>query len=177
MSEPSRTWTRRTVLTASAAMGSLAWRDPLLAATPLPLPTGDAVFTVGGKITLHNDGDLAKFDLKTLDSLPQTGFSTKTPWTPEAKFEGVLLSTLLNRLGAFGTTAVCYALNDYVIEMPLRNLTDDGPLLATRMNGATMPVQKFGPIFVIYRFDTHPEWRNNAIYARCIWQLQKMVIR
>lgn len=158
-------------------MTSLSLRSPLLAATPLPAPSGDPVFTVSGKIKVHNQGDMAAFDMKTLDSLPQTGFTTKTPWTPESKFEGVLLSTLLAHLGAFGKTAVCYALNDYVIEMPLQNLTDDGPLLATRLNGATMPVQKFGPIFVVYRFDTHPEWRNNAIYARCIWQLQKMVIR
>jgi hypothetical protein len=177
MSEHSRIWTRRTVLTATVGIASLAWRQPLLAATPLPAPTGDPVFTVSGNIKVRNAGDSAAFDIKELDSLPQMGFTTKTPWTPEAKFEGVLLSTLLDRLGASGKTAVCYALNDYVIEMPLQNLTDDGPLLATRMNGATMPVQKFGPIFVVYRFDTHPEWRNNAIYARCIWQLQKMVIR
>ncbi|HTI01562.1 MAG TPA: molybdopterin-dependent oxidoreductase [Acidisoma sp.] len=177
MSEQSRTWTRRTVLAATAGITSLGWRNPLLAAAPLPAPTGDPVFTVGGKIKVHNAGDLAAFDMKGLDSLPQTGFTTKTPWTPEAKFDGVLLSTLLDRLGASGKIAVSYALNDYVIEIPLENLTDDGPLLATRMNGATMPVQKFGPIFVVYRFDTHPEWRNNAIYARCIWQLQKMVIR
>lgn len=177
MLEQSRTWSRRTVLSAAVGMAGMGWRQPLQAAPPLPAPTGDPVFTVGGAIKVHNAGNLAVFDMKGLDSLPQTSFTTKTPWTPEAKFEGVLLSVLLDRLGATGKTAVSYALNDYVIEIPLQNLTDDGPLLATRMNGATMPVQKFGPIFVVYRFDTHPEWRNNAIYARCIWQLQKMVIR
>jgi hypothetical protein len=177
MSEHSRIWTRRTVLAASAGIASLGWQNPLRAATALPAAVSDPVFTVGGKIKTHNQGNLAVFDMKGLDSLPQTGFTTKTPWTPEARFDGVLLSTLMNRVGAFGKTAVSYALNDFVTEIPLQNLTDDGPLLATKMNGATMPVQKFGPIFVVYRFDTHPEWSNNSIYARCIWQLQKMVIR
>lgn len=177
MSEHRRDWNRRTVLTAATGLATLAWYTPVRAAETLPPPTGDVIFTVSGKITAHNQGDAAVFDMKGLDTLPQTSFSTKTPWTPERKFSGVLLKTLLERLGSTGKTAVFYALNDYVIEIPLQNLTDDGPLLATRMDGALMPVQKFGPIFVVYRFDTHPEWRNNAIYARCIWQLQKMVVR
>jgi hypothetical protein len=82
----------------------------------------------------------------------------------------------MNRVGAYGKTALAYALNDYVVEIPLSGLTPDGPLLATRMNGSYMPIEKFGPLFVVYPFDTHPEWRNNAIYSRCIWQLQKLVI-
>lgn len=170
-------WTRRNVLTATAAAASFGWGHPLWAAAALPMPAGDPLFTVGGSIKVHNQGDLAVFDLKGLDSLPQTSFTTRTPWTPEAKFEGVLLNTLLDRLGGHGKTAVCYALNDYIVEIPLENLTDDGPLLATRMDGVPMPVQKFGPLFMVYRFDAHPEWRNNAMYARCIWQLQKMVVR
>ncbi|GAB0118483.1 putative pterin-binding protein [Acidisoma sp. 7E03] len=178
MSDPKNAWRRRTVLTALAGLTASVWRQPAQAQAALPpVSSDDAIFTVSGKIKVHNQGDAALFDMKALDALPQTSFSTKTPWTPERKFSGVLLKTLMERLGGEGTTAVSYALNDYVIEIPLQNMTDDGPLLATRMDGALMPVQKFGPIFVVYRFDTHPEWRNNAIYSRCIWQLQKMVIR
>lgn len=178
MSDPESTQTRRTVLTAAMGLAALACRHPAQAAAPLPAVSSDAaIFTVTGKIKIHNQGTQALFDMPALDALPQTSFSTKTPWTPERKFSGVLLKTLMDQLGGEGTTAVSYALNDYVIEIPLQNMTDDGPLLATRMDGALMPVQKFGPIFVVYRFDTHAEWRNNAIYSRCIWQLQKMVIR
>lgn len=177
MFDHSNTWTRRTVLTSAVGLAALAGRKTAFAASALPPLSGDPVFSVSGKIKQHNQGDQAVFDMKGLDSLPQTSFTTKTPWTPEVKFSGVLMSAFLNEVGSYGKTAVCYALNDYIIEIPLENLTNDGPLLATRMNGALMPVQKFGPIFVVYRFDTHSEWRNNAVYARCIWQLQKIVIR
>lgn len=145
-------------------------------ATPLPLPKGDPILSISGKIGVHNVDDTATFDMQSLESLGLTSLTTTTPWTKKVTFEGVLFGTLMNRVGAYGKTALAYALNDYVVEIPLSGLTPDGPLLATRMNGSYMPIEKFGPLFVVYPFDTHPEWRNNAIYSRCIWQLQKLVI-
>ncbi len=55
-------------------------------------------------------------------------------------------------------------------------MSDDGPLLATRMNGQYMPVAHYGPLFVMFNFAKHHEWLQNSMYARCIWQLQRMVI-
>jgi hypothetical protein len=88
----------------------------------------------------------------------------------------VLFSTLLQRLGAHGKTATAYALNDYVVEIPLQDMSADGPLLATKMNGQYMPVAHYGPLFVMYDFSKHREWLRNDMYGRCIWQLQSMVI-
>ncbi len=143
---------------------------------PIPAPTGPVVLTVSGKITAHNVGNKVAFDMATLEQLPQAGFTTTNPWTPPTDFTGVLFTTLLKRLGGHGKTAIAYALNDYVVEIPLQDMSDDGPLLATRMNGKYMPVAHYGPLFVMYNFSKHHEWLKNDMYARCIWQLQSMVI-
>jgi hypothetical protein len=172
-------FTRRTLFlgagaTAVASAAGSAGADA--SSATLPSPKGPPVLTVSGKITNHNVGNTAVFDMASLEALGMTGFTTATPWTKKTDFQGVLFNTLLKRVGAFGKTALAYALNDYVIEIPLTGFTPDGPMLATKMDGAYMPIQKFGPIFVVYRFDDHPEWKNNATYARCIWQLQRLVI-
>ncbi|WP_284944657.1 molybdopterin-dependent oxidoreductase [Acidisoma cladoniae] len=169
--------TRRSLFTgvgaaAVASATGLAHAD----SSSLPLPKSDPILTISGKIGVHNVGDTATFDMASLEALGVTSFTTTTPWTKQVAFQGVLFETLMNRVGSTGTKALAYALNDYVVEIPLKGFTSDGPLLATKMNGSYMPIQKFGPLFVVYLFDSHPEWRNNAVYARCIWQLQKLVI-
>ncbi|MBW4023065.1 MAG: molybdopterin-dependent oxidoreductase [Proteobacteria bacterium] len=161
------------IVGAGFAAGS---RPALATAASVPAPKGPVVLTVSGKIASHNLGDKAAFDMAMLGALPQAGFTTTNPWTPRSTFTGVLLSTLLQTLGSTGKLGYAYALNDYVVEIPLTDLTPDGPLLATKMNGQYMPVAHYGPIFVMYDFAKHPEWLHNDIYARCIWQLDRMVI-
>jgi hypothetical protein len=171
---------RRTVLLGLGAAGAaLAFKGAAAdeAAAPLAPSKGDPVLTLSGKITAHNMGQSAAFDMAALEGLGLTGFTTTTPWTKKTDFQGILLGTLLKRVGAHDeTTAISYALKDYVVEIPLKGMSADGPLVATRMNGQYMPVKQFGPLFVVYDFDKHPEWLNNAMYVRCIWQLQRMTI-
>jgi hypothetical protein len=170
---------RRGVVAGLAATGAAfaAGSLPALAQEgAIPVPKGPVILTISGNITVHNSGSSVAFDMATLESLPQTSFTTGNPWTPPTAFSGVLFTTLLQRVGGHGKTAVSYALNDYVVEIPLEGMSDDGPLLATRMNGQYMPVAHYGPLFVMYNFAKHHEWLQNSMYARCIWQLQRMVI-
>lgn len=151
-------------------------REAYAAEAALPTPKGPVVLTVSGKIAVHNVANKVAFDMPMLDALPQASFVTTNPWTPKSNFSGVLLSTLLTTIGSTGKVASAYALNDYVVEIPLKDLSSDGPLLATKMNGQYMPISHYGPIFVMYDFSKRPEWLHNDIYARCIWQLDRMVI-
>jgi hypothetical protein len=170
---------RRRVITGLGVAGAaLATGHPFADAqdAAVPVPKGPVILTVSGKVTAHNAGSKVAFDMAGLESLPQGGFSTANPWTPASNFTGVLFTTLLQRIGAHGKTAIAYALNDYVVEIPLQDMSTDGPLLATRMNGQYMPVAHYGPLFVMYNFSKHHEWLKNDMYARCIWQLQSMVI-
>jgi hypothetical protein len=63
------------------------------------------------------------------------------------------------------------ALNDYVIEMPLSDVKDDGPLLAYLMDGKTMSLRDKGPIWMVFPYDQNPDYRTEETYSRSIWQL------
>ncbi|HEX3982085.1 MAG TPA: molybdopterin-dependent oxidoreductase [Acidisoma sp.] len=169
---------RRAVLLGlgGAAVGLAARGETAAAATPIPLPTGSPVLTISGKIRNPNKGADAVFDMTTLEGLGLTSFTTKTPWTPTTKFSGVLLDRLMKRIGAYGTTMVAYALNDYSAELPISDFATYGPILATRMNGKYMPVTDKGPLFVVYPFDGNSDLARQTFYGRCVWQLDRMAI-
>ncbi len=173
------TFGRRQVVVGLGLTGAALVAGPPQAsagAPALPSPKGPVILTISGKITAYNTGNKAEFDMASLEAMPQAGFATKTPWTPLTTFTGVLFTTLMERIGCQGKMAVTYPLNDYVVEIPLKGMSDDGPLLATKMDGKYMPVAHYGPLFVMYNFAKHPEWLQNDMYARCIWQLQRIII-
>ncbi|MGB7320484.1 MAG: molybdopterin-dependent oxidoreductase [Albidovulum sp.] len=115
--------------------------------------------------------------LETLDALDQTQFTTTTIWTDgEISFSGVPLKALLEHLGADGTTLEMVALNDYAVSMPIAELEDDAPLIATRMNGEIMSVRDKGPYWVVFPYDQDPRYRSETNYGRSIWQLNRLKV-
>lgn len=155
------------------------------------LPAADqAVLSVGGRITPqapHNNFDLAstqrprlsngqlKFDLQTLESLPQHKFTTMTPWSDKAiQFSGPLLRDVLAAAGAQGQNILATAINDYRINIPVSDAMRFDMIVATRMNGEHMSVRDKGPLFVVYPFDSLPELQQARYYERSIWQLTSL---
>ena len=115
--------------------------------------------------------------IAALDALPQTGYATTTIWTDgETTFTGVPLKTLLAHLGAQGARVELIALNDYSVTIPLSELEDDAPIVATRMNGAPMSVRDKGPYWVVYPYDRDAKYQNETVYSRSIWQLNRLKI-
>lgn len=124
-----------------------------------------------------SDGEEQSLFLDQLDAMEQVEFSTTTIWTDdEVHFSGVAVTHLLEVLGADGATLRISALNDYSVEMPVADLEDDAPIIATRMQGQTMSVRDKGPYWIMYPFDRDPEYRTEANYARSVWQLQMLTL-
>lgn len=145
------------------------------AAASLPSPLGKPILRVGGGVKIVNDGCDAVFDMDMLDALGTRSFATATPWTDGAPFwEGVPLSVLMEHLGAEGTAIRATALNDYVTELPMDGLAEDGAILAMRRNGRPMPVADKGPIFIMYPFDQREELKRQEVFSRCAWQLARL---
>ena len=95
------------------------------AAESLPHPSGKVILTVSGNIQNTNNDGVAEFDRAMLDGLGMTELQIGTQWTTgRPVFEGVLASTLLEAVGAGGTTARAVALNDYVVDIPLADFRD-----------------------------------------------------
>ena len=140
----------------------------------VPAPTGDVVLTVGGNISNTNVGDTLQFDMEGLESLGLIEYSVDDYQAEGrvASFTGVLASAVLEIAGASAdsTSLRTVALNDYEVEIPTVDVTELPVMIATKVDGARMPVDAYGPTRVIYpssSFDL-----DEAVYGpRWIWQL------
>ncbi len=125
----------------------------------------------------RHDGSEVTLTLEELDALEQVEFSTTTIWTDgNVDFSGVSVWTVLGHADAAGETLKMVALNDYSIEMPVKDLDEAAPIIATRMNGETMSVRDKGPFWVIYPFDLDPGYATETNHSRSVWQLSRLVL-
>lgn len=163
-------WIREGVVGASMLLA--AW------AHAFDKPSGPVVLTVSGTVTQTNNGQLAQFDMKMLEKLPQHSFTTLTPWYPHAvSFTGPLLRDVLAAVGAKGSRITAVALNDYKTEIPFDDAQRHDVIVARLMNNRPMPVREKGPLFIVYPFDAKQELRSELYYNRSAWQLNALQIR
>ena len=147
-------------------------------AQPLPAPKEKPILTVTGNISVTNQDNTAVFDRSMLESLGTFSIETGTPWyADKVKFEGVLLSKLMQSLGAKGDHIVVTALNDYSSDIPFTDITKYNVILATKQNGQYMSVRDKGPLFIVYPFDSDPELKHQTYYGRSVWQVSKITVK
>ena len=163
---------RRTLL----GLASLPWLAPAAQAAA-DLPEGPVVLSVSGKSGESAPGQAARFDMAMLERLPQTSFSTLTPWYAQPrKFTGPLLREVLAVAGVRGSLVRAVALNDYRVDIPFDDVQRYDVLLARLLDDKPMPVRDRGPLFIIYPFHQHANLRNVLYYTRCAWQLKAIEV-
>lgn len=146
-----------------------AWADDLAT------PTGEVILTVSGAIDVKNVADSAELDMELLANLGSIEVQTSTIWSEGVhSYTGVPLKTLIDKLGVSGTSIKLTAINDYMVEVPVTDAIDGGPILAYLMDGQPMSVRDKGPVWLIYPFDSNPEYRSEVYYSRSIWQLNRI---
>lgn len=167
---------RRDFLRGGAALALAgAGAGPARALEP---PSAGIVLTISGQVRHPNDGKQAQFDMPMLERLPQTSFSTRTPWYSQARqFTGPLLRDVLRAAGAHGSLLRARALNDYSVDIPFEDPQRFDIVIARLLDGAPMPVRDRGPLFVVYPFDSVPELRNAVYYSRSAWQLRVIEVK
>lgn len=144
-----------------------------LPALALDKPSGTVLLTVAGHLRSPNEGGKAQFDMGMLEALPQTSFSTRTPWFAQARrFTGPLLRDVLAAAGAEGSTLRLTALNDYRVEIPFDDVRRHNVIVARLLDDKPMTVRDKGPLFAIYPFDAEPDLRSAIYYSRSAWQLR-----
>jgi hypothetical protein len=152
----------------------------ITAVDPVPVPDGPAVLSVSGRIARTNAGNLLQLDLATLERLRIVSFRAHDEQAEGnvVTFSGVLLSDVLELAGADdGATVLdARALNDYRIEIPVSDLDRYPVMIATRVDGDRMPVERFGPIRVVY---PNLDFKLDASRydERWIWQLASISVR
>jgi len=110
-----------------------------------------------------------------LEALPQTTFTTNTPWTTTpTEFSGPALAELAG-LGPKASKAAVVAINDYSSEVPAEDWTDHGAILAVRLDGEYMKIRDKGPFWVMYPIDHGQEILNTQLYhSRMVWQVRNI---
>jgi hypothetical protein len=158
----------RMLILALAGLMAVHLTDPAQAEGPV-------VLTVAGAIA---GGASLDFTIADLEKLGVTTITTTTPWYNKSmSFEGVLMSRLMEAVGAKGSMVEGMALNNYYVEIPFSDLKQFDVLLAFKADGEYMSVREKGPLFVIYPFDRFPDIRNELYYSRAIWQLRRLTVK
>jgi hypothetical protein len=147
-----------------------------------------AVLLSAGAVAASEDGAIlltveapsgqSEFDLGMLQSLPAVTIETETIWTDGLQtFTGVPLTELTRKLGVDSGILQAMAINNYAVEIPVSDAVDGGPIVAYERNGAPMSVRDKGPLWIVYPYDSNPDYRSEEIYSRSIWQLEKITHR
>lgn len=124
-----------------------------------------------------SESDTLTLGLADLDAMEQVTFSTTTIWTDgKVEFSGVPLKALLDGIDANGTHVEMVALNDYKVAMPMAEIEDTAPIIATRMDGEPMSVRDKGPYWVVFPYDQDPKYQTETIYSFSIWQLNRLKV-
>ncbi|CUH62456.1 Oxidoreductase molybdopterin binding domain protein [Thalassovita gelatinovora] len=113
--------------------------------------------------------------LDDLQNLPHAGFETTTIWTEGLQtFEGVWLKDLVRHLEVSEGTLELSALNEYLIEMNVEEIADSHALVAYMRNGKPMTAREKGPLWIVFPYDSDPKFQSETVYARSIWQLDRI---
>ena len=165
----------RRLFTVSALLCALALSSAALA---LDAPKERPILVISGKITTKNAGEVARFDMKMIEALPQHSFTTSTPWFDRpVKFTGPLLADVLAAVKASGSNVGAVAINDYRITIPAADAAKFQVIVARLIDDKPIPVREKGPLFVVYPFDSSAELRTSTYYERSIWQLKALDIQ
>ncbi|MDG1801521.1 MAG: molybdopterin-dependent oxidoreductase, partial [Paracoccaceae bacterium] len=90
------------------------------------------------------------------------------------KFKGVSLVTLVTLIGADDGELLATAINDYTVSIPISDAIEGGPIIAYMLNDQEMSVRDKGPLWLIYPYDSSPDYRTEVVYSRSIWQLDRI---
>ncbi|ALM53481.1 molybdopterin-dependent oxidoreductase [Halomonas huangheensis] len=162
----------RQVILAAALM--LLMSPAMAAIAP---PKGPVLLKVTGNIHHTNVGGELWLDREMLKELPWHTIVTDTPWHRKpSRFEGPLLRSVLEMAGAESDMVEIHALNDFFAELPVSDTENYDVILAMKRNGEQMTIRHFGPLFVLYPFDDHPELKNEAIQFRSVWQVNQIKV-
>lgn len=156
---------------------ALAGLAGTISAQTIPSPTEKVVLTISGDISTTNVDGTLQLDLPMLAAMDQAVVETSTIWTNGVlSFQGVELATLAALLGVTEGALLATAINDYTVEIPVSDAVEGGALIAYLMDGEEMSIRDKGPLWIVYPYDSNPDFRTEVIYSRSIWQLDRIEV-
>ncbi len=162
---------RITTIIASARTAALG----LLAAGVIAALPGRAQESARLVIDAPGLGQHIILDRAALGALPQTEFTTHTIWTEGPQhFKGVSLAALLEHYRIEPDRLDLVAVNEYMVTLEPADIGPVYPVIAHIRNGAPMSLRDKGPFWLVYDYDSNPDFQRETIYMRSIWQLERI---
>lgn len=129
-------------------------------------------------LTITGAGEPVSYDRAELEGMPAVELVTTTIWTEgEQTFTGVPLSALLEAANVTEGVIKATAINDYAVSIPVEDVVgSEWPIVAYALNGEPMSVREKGPLWIVYPYDSGPEYRSEIVYSRSVWQLDRLAI-
>ena len=160
-------------------LASLFLIAPLrLFAAELAAPEGEIILVISGDLGVTNVGDTAQFDRDMLEQLGVVTIETTTIWTEGLQtFTGVPLAQLMDVVQARGKTLSATAINDYAVDIPAENWGETWPIVSFLHNDEPMSIRDKGPLWIVYPYDSNPDFQTEVIYSRSIWQLDRIIVK
>ena len=147
----------------------------LTAGQRISAPKGEVVLTVTGDIGAANKGKSLELDVASLEKMRQVRLEAAEPFLKRrVMFEGVLLSDLLTVAGVpdSASKVSLTALDDYKVDFKVADVRSSQMLLATKADGKHMPVDRSGPIRIVFP-DSSSLGRNPDLW---IWSVESMKV-
>jgi hypothetical protein len=147
----------------------------LAAGEKIGKPDGEVVLTVSGDIGERNNGKRLDLDLASLEKMRRVRLEAAEPFLKRrVMFEGVLLADLLAVAGVpeSATKVSLTALDDYKVDFSVADVRSSQMLLATKADGKHMPVDRSGPIRIVFP-DSSSLGRNPDLW---IWSVSSMKV-
>ncbi len=164
---------------AAPIMAAVLLAPALAAHADFAAPEGPVLLTVTGVPDAATPDGMVQLDREALAAMAGDEFTTSTIWTDGPQtFTGVSLHDLMAALGIDDAEMIiATAVNDYSVEIPASDAQDStGPIVALTQNGAPMSRRGNGPLWIVYPYDSDPEWQTEQTYSRSIWQLDRLEV-
>lgn len=147
----------------------------LAAGEKVSAPQGEVVLTLTGDIGTANKGSKLELDLASLEQMRRVRVEAAEPFLKRrVMFEGVLLADLLAVAGVPDSASKISltALDDYKVDFKVADVRSSQMLLATKADGKHMPVDRSGPIRIVFP-DSSSLGRNPDLW---IWSVASMKV-
>jgi hypothetical protein len=143
----------------------------LAAGQPVARPRGEVILTMSGQIATHNRGRKLVLDLGSLERMRTVRLETTEPFLKRrVRFDGVMLAVA--GVPSSASKLHITALDDYKVDFTLDDVRSSQMLLATKADGKRMPIDRAGPIRVVFP-DGSSLGRNPDLW---IWSVSTMQV-
>ncbi|MGV3001218.1 hypothetical protein [Vibrio sp.] len=121
-------------------------------------------------------GQQINLSLKDLEILPQTIFTTSTPWTKGVHtYQGPKLSLITDKFSSSINGIRIYALNGYSYDINTQDLQRYPFILVLRQDEKVLSLRNKGPFWLLVPFDLNPKLlSHDKLQNQLVWQINKI---